>query len=85
LVDFLISFGVGVGVLLVLFFANYWCIPILMAWRYQTEHRHVGMFGQLGCGTTGWILWMLFNVRELYAVITGGYFLWIPLLAAFVG
>jgi hypothetical protein len=81
--EFLFVFVLGVLLLLIFFFANYWCIPVLLAWPYKNERRHSWhVWGAWLCITV-WTAWSLLNLGEGY--ITGGHFLWIPVLAAFIG
>ncbi|HEY9460690.1 MAG TPA: hypothetical protein VIR04_07815 [Paralcaligenes sp.] len=61
-IDLLITSGFGVGLVLVVCIANYWCVAILLVWRYNNEHRHSWHVWTAWLFTTGWISWSLFNL-----------------------
>lgn len=84
-VDLSIGLGVAAALLVILFVANYWCLAVLLAWRYKNENRHSWHVWAAWLSTTGWTLWLLLILRKQLPFITGGHFLWIPPVAAFVG
>lgn len=84
-VDLSIGIGTLAWVLVVVFVVNYWCLSILLTWRYRNENRHNWHVWTAWLCTTGWILWLIFIMRKQGPFVDGGHFLWIPPIAAFVG
>jgi hypothetical protein len=52
---------IALTTLLIILAVNYWCIAILLAWRYKNHYRHSWHVWSAWLSTTSWILWSLFN------------------------
>jgi hypothetical protein len=76
---FLIRYPLEVGIYLLIWVLNYWCVPILLVWRYKDKERqHWHAWANWVC-TTVWTLWSVL----LHGMNTGGFiqlgaFVWIP-------